>query len=191
MSDEKIFIQPAQLLHDSFLLGARILASGFRPDYIVGIWRGGTPVGIAVQEFLDYAGVTTDHIAIRTSYYKGIEKTAEHVQVHGLGYLIDKICQEDGLLIVDDVFDSGYTITGVIEELSRKARCNAPEEIRVAVTYYKPSRNQTPRIPDNFVHETERWIKFSHSLEGLTLEEIAANRPHIHEIVCRAKLLLD
>ena len=77
MSDEKIFIQPAELLQDSFRLGAKILESGFLPDYIVAIWRGGTPIGIAVQELLDYAGVETDHIAIRTSYYTGIEKTSE------------------------------------------------------------------------------------------------------------------
>ena len=85
MSNDKVFINAEELLRDSFLLALRILESGFRPDYIVGIWRGGTPVGIAVQEYLDYAGVETDHIAIRTSYYTGIERTAENVQVHGLG----------------------------------------------------------------------------------------------------------
>ena len=48
-SVEKIFITAAELLRDSFLLASNILQSGFRPDYIVGIWRVGTPVGIAVQ----------------------------------------------------------------------------------------------------------------------------------------------
>ena len=61
MSEEKIFIQPTELLHDSFRLGVKILESGYVPDYIVAIWRGGTPIGIAVQELLDYAGVETDH----------------------------------------------------------------------------------------------------------------------------------
>ena len=50
MSEEKIFIQPAELLHDSFRLGVKILESEFLPDYIVAIWRGGTPIGIAIQE---------------------------------------------------------------------------------------------------------------------------------------------
>ena len=36
---------------------SKILKSGFNPDFIVGVWRGGTPVGIAVQEFLDYFGL--------------------------------------------------------------------------------------------------------------------------------------
>ena len=51
--EEKIYITAQQLLNDSFELGIRIFKSGFRPSFIVGVWRGGTPVGIAVQEILD------------------------------------------------------------------------------------------------------------------------------------------
>ena len=57
----RIYITAQQLLEDSFRLGANIYQSGFRPDFIVGIWRGGTPVGIAVQELLDYHDIKTDH----------------------------------------------------------------------------------------------------------------------------------
>ena len=151
MSEEKIFIQPVELLYDSFCLGKKILESGFLPDYIVAIWRGGTPIGIAVQELLDYAGVETDHIAIRTSYYTGIEKTSDKVQVHGLGYLIDKINQDDCLLIVDDVFDTGKSIAAVIMEFELRARNNLPRDIRVATPWYKPSKNVTDREPDYFL----------------------------------------
>ena len=34
-----------------FKLAAQVF-EGFRPDYIVGIWRGGAPIGIAVQEYM-------------------------------------------------------------------------------------------------------------------------------------------
>ena len=88
---EKTFISASELLRDSFMLGRKIIESGFRPDFIVGVWRGGTPVGIAVQELLEYAGISTDHVAIRTSYYRGIADTSDAVQVHGLGYLIRKL----------------------------------------------------------------------------------------------------
>ncbi|MDH5188986.1 MAG: hypothetical protein OEW37_08530, partial [Rhodospirillaceae bacterium] len=64
---DKQFISAEELLRDSFLLGHLILESGFRPNYIVGVWRGGTPVGIAVQELMEYHNVSTDHISIRTS----------------------------------------------------------------------------------------------------------------------------
>ena len=66
---EKHFIQSQQLLKDSFELAWSVYDSGYRPNYIVGVWRGGAPIGIAVQEFLDVLGVQSDHIAIRTSYY--------------------------------------------------------------------------------------------------------------------------
>ena len=185
MSDEKIFIQPAELLQDSFRLGVKILESGFLPDYIVAIWRGGTPIGIAVQELLDYAGVETDHIAIRTSYYTGIEKTSSKVQVHGLGYLIDKIHHENCLLIVDDVFDTGKSIAAVIDEFQLRARRNLPHDIRVATPWYKPSKNVTDREPDYFIHETDRWLVFPHELQGLSVEEVRFGKPEIADILER------
>ena len=183
MKDEKIFITAAELLRDSFLLASNILQSGFRPDYIVGIWRGGTPVGIAVQEFLDYAGVETDHIAIRTSYYTGIEKTSDSVQVHGLGYLIDKINHQNRLLIVDDVFDSGKSIAAVIDEFEHRARRNLPHDIRVATPWYKPSKNVTHRVPNYFIHETDRWLVFPHELQGLSVDDVRSGKPEIADIL--------
>ena len=59
-TEEKIYISAQGLLSDSFRLGLEIYNTGFRPDFIVGIWRGGTPVGIAVKEILDFCGVNTD-----------------------------------------------------------------------------------------------------------------------------------
>ncbi|MDA7596640.1 hypoxanthine phosphoribosyltransferase, partial [Gammaproteobacteria bacterium] len=88
---EKHFIQSQQLLRDSFELAWQVYDSGYRPNYIVGVWRGGAPIGIAVQEFLDVLGVKSDHIAIRTSYYTGIAERKKNVQVFGLNYMIRKL----------------------------------------------------------------------------------------------------
>ena len=178
-----LYVGAQDLLEDAFELGARVLESGFRPSFIVAIWRGGAPIGIAVQELLDYFGVESDHIAIRTSSYRGIDGRASEVRVHGLNYLLKHIEQDDRLLIVDDVFDTGHTIEQVIGTLREKARRNTPHEIRVAVPYYKPARNRTGRVPDYYLHETGEWIKFPHSLEGLTEEEIARHRPALHEVL--------
>lgn len=183
---EKLYLSAQQFLEDSFRLGAKILESEFRPSFIVAIWRGGAPVGMAVQELLDYCGVHTDHIAIRTSSYHGIDGRSNEIQVHGLNYLVKKIQHHDRLLIVDDVFDTGHTISEVIARLSARARRNTPGDIRVAVPYYKQSRNQTKRVPDYFLYETEQWIKFPHSLEGLTEAEIRANRPALHAVLSKA-----
>ena len=180
---EKFYISAQDLLEDAFRLGAKVLDSGFRPSFIVAIWRGGVPIGMAVQEMLDYHGIQTDHIAIRTSSYSGIDGRAPTVKIHGTSYLIKNLQHHDRLLIVDDVFDTGHTVQALAEHLRETLRRNAPEEIRVAVPYYKPARNQIGTPPDYYLHETEQWIKFPYSLEGLTMEEIAERRPAIHAIV--------
>lgn len=180
---EKTYLDAQQLLEDSFRLGARIVADGFRPTLITALWRGGTPMGIAVQELLAYCGIPTDHIAIRTSSYSGIDGRSNEIRVHGMNYLVKTVRHEDRLLIVDDVFDTGRTIAAVISHLQDKARRNTPQDIRVAVPYYKPGRNQTDRVPDYYLHETEAWLKYPHSLEGLTVAEIASNRPALYEIL--------
>ena len=105
------------------------------------------------------------------------------VAVHGLNYIIKKICHDDRLLIVDDVFDTGNTIVAVIEELKRRARDNTPEDMRVAVPWYKPSRNETDMVPDYYLRETAEWLVFPHELDSLTPEELRAARPEIASIV--------
>jgi hypoxanthine phosphoribosyltransferase len=48
---DKLFIQAGELLSDSFKLAWQVYESGYRPNYIIGVWRGGAPIGIAVQDF--------------------------------------------------------------------------------------------------------------------------------------------
>jgi hypoxanthine phosphoribosyltransferase len=174
---EKIYISAQELLEDSFRLASDIYDSGFRPHFIVGIWRGGTPVGIAVQEYLEYKKVETDHIAIRTSSYHGIDQHTKEIRVHGLHYIIENMNADDSLLIVDDVFDSGRSIKAVLDELSEKTRKNMPETVKIACPWYKPSRNATDIVPDYYIHETDSWLVFPHELNGLTDEEIKQEKP--------------
>lgn len=173
---EKTYISADGLLDDSFRLAMMVLKSGFRPSFIVGVWRGGAPIGIAVQEVLSYHGVETDHIAIRTSSYTGVDQQSPEVKVFALGYLVEQLNPEDNLLIVDDVFDSGRSVEALISELRLRCRHNMPRDIRIATAYYKPSRNKTELVPDFFIHETADWLVFPHELKGLTPEEIRANK---------------
>ncbi len=179
---DKTVLSAQDLLHDSIDLGIKVLESGFEPTMIIAIWRGGTPVGMALQETLSYCGVESDHIAIRTSSYIGIEERGK-VAVHGLNYIIKKICHDDRVLIVDDVFDTGNTIVAVIAELTRRARSNTPADIRVAVPWFKPLRNETDITPEYYLRETAEWLVFPHELDALTPEELRATRPEIAAIV--------
>ncbi|MBR9824766.1 MAG: hypoxanthine phosphoribosyltransferase [Alphaproteobacteria bacterium] len=172
MTIEKTFISADALLADSFRLAQTVLDSGFAPTHIVGVWRGGAPVGIAVQEYLEYKGADADHIAIRTSSYTGIDQQSREVKVYGEGYLVDTLNAEDRILIVDDVFDSGRSVEAILRVLRAKLRRNFPADIRIATVYYKPTRNQTDLTPDYFIHECDDWLVFPHELCGLGPEEI-------------------
>ncbi len=180
---KKIFISASELLQDSFRLAAEIAKSGFHPDFIVGIWRGGSPVGIAIQEYLDYVGISTDHIAVRTSSYIGLGEQSKVIRVHGLHYIIENMNAEDSLLIVDDVFDSGRSIEALLDELSQKTRRNMPETVKIATPWYKPSKNQTHLVPDYYLHETDAWIVFPHELTGLSIEDIREGKVELQPII--------
>jgi hypoxanthine phosphoribosyltransferase len=162
---DKTVISAQELLEDSFRLGVKVLESGFEPTMIIAIWRGGTPVGMALQEILAYCGIESDHIAIRTSSYIGVDQRGA-VAVHGLNYMVKKVCHDDRVLIVDDVFDTGNTIKAVIDELSKRARGNMPDDIRIAV-----------------LKETAEWLVFPHELDALTPEEMRTARPSLYEII--------
>ena len=183
---EKLFIQADELLSDSFNLAWQVYESGYRPNYIIGVWRGGAPIGIAVQEFLDVLGVPSDHIAIRTSHYKGIDERDSQVQVYGLNYVIKQVESEDSLLIVDDVHDTGISIQKIILDLQTACKKNTPE-IKVATPYFKPMKNKTDRKPDFYLHETEKWLVFPHELEGLSIDEIIEFKPELSDLVKKIK----
>ena len=183
---EKHFIQADQLLKDSYNLAWKIFQSGFKPNYIIGVWRGGAPVGIAVQEFLSVLGVKSDHVAIRTSYYTGIDSKKDSVQVYGLNYVIRKLESEDRLLIVDDVHDTGNSISQIITDLKKACKKNTPE-IKIATPYYKPNKNESEYKPDYYLHETDQWLVFPHELEGLSLEEIQKNKPELQDLMDKIK----
>ena len=183
---DKLFIQADELLSDSFKLAWKVYESGYRPNYIIGVWRGGAPIGIAVQEFLDVLGVPSDHIAIRTSHYKGMGDRDSKVEVYGLNYIIKQVESEDSLLIVDDVHDTGISIQKIILDLQTACKKNTPE-IKVATPYFKPNKNQTNRQPDFYLYETEKWLVFPHELEGLSIEEIIEFKPELSDFAEKIK----
>jgi len=158
-------------------LARRVVQSGFRPTFLAAMWRGGTPVGIAVQEVLEYHSIHADHIAIRTSSYTGIDQEAKTVRVHATDYLVSRLAADDQLLLVDDVFDSGRSLEAVMALLRRRCRRNLPEQIRIATVFYKSRRNRSSLVPDYYIRDTDSWLVFPHELQGLSREEILAHKP--------------
>jgi len=179
----KHFISAQELLEDSFRIAAKVYEDGFRPDFIIGIWRGGAPIGIAVQEYFDFKQVETDHIAVRTSSYYGINKQSKEIKVHGLHYLIENANANNSLLIVDDVFDSGRSIDALINQIKQQMRLNMPKDVRIACPWYKPKNSKVDIKPDYFIHESEAWLVFPHELSGLTADEIKSGKSDLRNIM--------
>lgn len=185
----KRFIAADDLLEDSFRLAASIYEAGYKPDFLVGLWRGGSAVGIAVQEGLDYFGTKTDHIAIRTSYtgepgYSKMVSKADSIRVHGLQYLLENLCSHHSLLIVDDVYSTGSSVNAVINQLAVKTRRNLPQDIRIATVWYRPTE-KTLRTPEYFVHETSDWLVLPYELSGFSIAELRENRPEMAGLIDR------
>ncbi len=189
MSSKKLFISEESLLHDAYRLGVQIANSDFRPTFIVGLWRGGSVVGIAVQECLQYLDIKTDHIAIRTSYrgmnayQQMVDNADQEIRVHGTQYLLETLNAEDGLLIVDDVFSSGLTTQAVIKRLSSRLKLNMPREVKIAAPWYKPAHNRTDKTPDFYLHTTDKWLVMPYELSGLSDDEIAQHKPYMMPIL--------
>lgn len=178
---QKRFLDEETVIQDAFRLGVQIFESGFRPTFIVGLWRGGSSVGIYVQECLQTLGVKTDHIALRTSYrglpaYQSMVQSPEDIRVHGTQYLVENLNVDDGLLIVDDVFSTGYNISAVINRLQGKLKRNMPSQVKVATLWQRPAYNRVDFKPDFCLRETDDWLVFPYELKGLSEEEIAANK---------------
>jgi len=178
---QKRFIEEQQLLEDSYCLARQIHLSGFRPDFIVGVWRGGSTVGIYVQECLQYLGVETDHIAVRTSYrgrddyFRQLEQGSE-MRAHGLQYLFENLNADDALLIVDDVYSTGRNVQAIVDRLGRQNKRNMARDLRIAAPYYRAVDNNGNPPPDYFLEQTSDWLVLPYELTGISRDEMAEHK---------------
>lgn len=168
---KKRFLSAGELLVDSYRLGARVIESGFRPELLVGVWRGGAPVGIAVQEYFTRRGLRCEHLPVKTASYSGPDRRQPEVAITGIQTVIDSLRHVSTVLVVDDVFDTGLSLKELLRQM-RESVPGRPPEIRVACPWYKPARNLAGFVPDYFLHETEAWLVFPHELMGLDQAEL-------------------
>ena len=124
-----------------------IVDSGFEPDIVIAIARGGLlPAGaIAYAMGVKAAGT------LNVEFYSDIEETLPDPVV--LEPLLDtNAIKGKKLLVVDDVADSGRTLALVVELLREHT-----DEIRSAVIYTKPA---SVIAPDFSWRQTDLWINF-------------------------------
>jgi uncharacterized protein len=128
-------------------LTTKIVHSGFVPDIVIAIARGGLiPAGaIAYAMGVKAAGT------LNVEFYSDIEETLPDPIV------LEPLLDTDAvvgkrLLVVDDVADSGRTLALVVELLKKHT-----EDVKSAVIYTKP---RSIVAPDFSWRETDRWINF-------------------------------
>ena len=133
-------------------LALQIAASGYEPDIILAIARGGLiPAGS-----LGYALSVKNLFVMNVEYYTGVEKRLDVPVI--LPPYLDMIGTEDRqFLVVDDVADTGHTLAMVHEFCQGKVA-----EVRTAVIYEKP---RSVIQCDYVWKRTDLWIEFPWSSE--------------------------
>lgn len=176
MSD-KLYISADEQMRKSFKMAREIYDSGWRPDVLIGLWRGGTPIAISIHEFFVYKGHKLLHMPVKCSSYTGVKQTHE-LQIDFPENFMEKIHQGSKVLLVDDTFDTGLTTAKLKEILAARGA-----DVRIAVLIWKPANNKTSIQPDFYAGTTDKWIVFPHELEDLTPDEIIAKDPMLKEII--------
>ena len=134
-------------IYDMLLeLAKRVKDSGFKPDLIVGVCRGGWAPARVMSDLLENMNTAS----IRIEFYlapgvtarKPVISQAIMVPVKGVN-----------VLVVDDVADTGESLKVAVDHLDV---CGA-KSIKTATVYYKP---QSCLKPDFFIIQTEQWIIF-------------------------------
>ena len=143
---DKIFLSADQQLRDSFRMARAIYDSGWHPDFLVGLWRGGTPIAIAIHEYFVVKGVRLLHMPVKCSSYTGSKQTHE-LQIDFPENFMDNIHEGSKVLIVDDTFDSGLTTAKLKEIIAARGA-----DVRIAVLIWKPF----VRLQYEFIENHER-----------------------------------
>ena len=182
---KKHYISAEDLLQDSFLLAKKIFDLGYHPDHIIGIWRGGSPIAIAIHEYFDYMGVESQHHPVKISSYTDIDQKKKQILIKGLSDLLDPIKFGEKILIIDDVLDTGRSLAALLRELANKNIDLQPQRCKIACPWYKPTRNLTSIKPDFYLRTTYDWLVFPHELKGLSTQEIALNKHSISKFIIK------
>ncbi|MFH1448296.1 MAG: phosphoribosyltransferase [Candidatus Micrarchaeota archaeon] len=127
-------------------LARQVRDSGFKPDVLVGVARGGWIPTRIISDILKVYKVASIGVVFYTSVGKTLEKpklTQElNVDIRG-----------KRVLLVDDVSDSGESLLLA----KQKVEALSPSELKTATLHYKP---RSKIKPDFFIKETEEWLVY-------------------------------
>lgn len=124
-------------------LAQAIEASGYKPDILVGIGRGGLTPARLLSDYLDIINLTS----FKIEHYHRSKKSESTVVRYPLSADIAGL----KVLLIDDVSDAGDTFKVGIQHIHD---CGPPAEIRTAALHHKLQSNI---IPDFYAAEILEW----------------------------------
>ena len=142
-------------------LGTSVYESGFVPDVVVAIARGGLLLAGAIAYALDVKSCG----ALNAEFYTGVDARLDEPIV--LAPFLDEVSLSGKrVLLVDDVSDSGRTLKMVLNLITV-----AGADVKTVCLY---SKSHTVLEPDYVWQHTDRWIAFPwSSLPPVTVESAA------------------
>ena len=177
--NDKHYLSADEYLRDTWRLAAAVRESGWQPDILIALWRGGAPVGVALHEYFKVIGWKLQHIPLKCASYTGIGENPGGVAFTHGDIVFGMLRKGDKVLVVDDIFDTGKTAAAVKRRIDEIGA-----EMRMACVYWKPEKNKTNLRPDYFVKDVGLdWIVFPHEIEGLTQEEVRTKDPLLAELL--------
>jgi len=127
-------------------LANQIKKAGFKPDIIVGVARGGWPPARILSDLLENPEIAN----VKAEFYLSVAETkGEPVITQPVSVPVEG----KKVLVVDDVADTGKSLTFVRDHLKEKGAT----DVKIATIYCKPWSMLTP---DWFEKKTHRWIIF-------------------------------
>jgi hypoxanthine phosphoribosyltransferase len=174
---EKHFITPLEYHHLCYKLATTIAKSGFKPDLLLGLWRGGAQPCNIISEVFEYLNIPTEHNIIKCHSY---DNTNQHEVIFdklGQDFINMYIKFNANVLIIDDIFDTGRTMQAVINNIHNTSN------IKIATVFYKPHANLTNIKPDFTAQVTDKWIVFPNEIAGLTAPELKQKDPYIASLI--------
>jgi hypothetical protein len=182
----KDFVAYDEVRNNSLKLAYRIHQDGFIPDVIYVLLRGGAYIGNVISEYFKIVRKgerPVFYAAVVARSYTDIQQRSR-VMIDGWTYKPEYLRHGDKVLLVDDIYDSGRTMSYLAEVIMDHGIPR--EDLKIAVHDYKvftEEQEQMPVRPDYYCRrhiinspEDDVWIHYkSHELVGLSKEEFQNN----------------